>query len=137
VTERPEALLRFVLTRSHPDTGVRDGLCGAAYDLRDGTKISAADRHALGDLLSWFEANLAVPGRFNKSKSKGHSRRRTAGISWLKPNASQHLAKMRAMAEILERHGHQVSQITASRPGYVIFEDDHQVIAEPFRSEHQ
>jgi hypothetical protein len=43
---------------------------------------------------------------------------------------------MRALVAILEKNGCQVSQITTTRPGYVIFEDDHQVIAEPFRGEH-
>jgi hypothetical protein len=43
---------------------------------------------------------------------------------------------MRALVAILEKNGYQVSQISATRPGYVIFEDDYQVIAEPFRGEH-
>ena len=44
---------------------------------------------------------------------------------------------MRALAAILEKNGHQTSQITSARPGYVIFEDAHQVIAEPFRGEQE
>ena len=88
-------------------------------------------------LLAWFEDNLAVPPRFNSSKSKGYYRRKTAGVSWLKPTASEHLAKMRALAEVIENNGYEVSQVTTHRPGYVIFEDDHQVIAEPFRSEQE
>jgi hypothetical protein len=133
VTESPKTLLRFVVLRSHPDTGVSDGIFGAAYELCDGGQISIVDRQILDDLLSWFEDNLAVPKRFNRSKSKGFYRRKTAGISWLKPSALEHLAKMRALAAILEKYGHQTSQITSARPGYVIFEDAHQVIAEPFR----
>jgi len=129
--------LRFVLTRPHPDTGVKDGLFGAAYELRRGNQTSVADQKILEDLLTWFEANLAIPVRFNRSKSKGYYRRKTAGISWLKPTASQHLAKMRELAAVLEKNGYQVSQMSTRKPGYVIFEDDHQVIAEPFRSEHQ
>jgi hypothetical protein len=42
---------------------------------------------------------------------------------------------MREIAAILERNDVRVSQITTDRPGYVVFEDDHQVIAEPFRGE--
>jgi hypothetical protein len=89
----------------------------------------------LEDLLSWFKANLAVPDRFNSSKSKGYYRRRTAGISWLKPTAAEHIAKIHALVAVLENNGHKVSQITTERPGYVVFEDDHQVVAEPFRGE--
>jgi hypothetical protein len=128
-------LLRFVLSRSHPDTGVEEGIFGAVYDLREGTLISPSDRQSLEGLLAWFRANLAIPQRFNTSKSKGYYRRRTAGISWLKPMASEHIAKMRELIAILERNGYQVSQMTTDRPGYVVFEDDHQVVAEPFRGE--
>ena len=76
-----------------------------------------------------------VPQRFNSSKSKGYYRKKTAGISWLKPTAGEHIAQMRALVAILEDNGYRVSQITTDRPGYVVFEDDHQVVAEPFRGE--
>ena len=128
-------LLRFVLPHSHPDSGVEEGIFGAAYDLREGTLISTSDRLSLEGLLAWFSANLAIPQRFNSSKSKGYYRRKTAGISWLKPKATEHIAKMRTLAAILEKNGYQVSQITTNRPGYVVFEDDHQVVAEPFRGD--
>jgi hypothetical protein len=128
-------LLRFVLPRSHPDTGVEEGIFGAAYDLREGTRISTSDRQSLDGLLAWLDVNLAKPQRFNSSKSKGYYRRRTAGISWLKPTAAEHIAKMRALIAILERNGYQVSQTITDRPGYVVFEDDHQVVAEPFRGD--
>lgn len=42
---------------------------------------------------------------------------------------------MRALIAILEKNSYQVSQITTDRPGYVVFEDDHQVVAEPFRGD--
>jgi hypothetical protein len=137
VTESHKTLLRFVLPNLHPDTGVRDGIFRAAYALRRGNELSVADRQSLEDLLGWFKANLAIPERFNKSKSKGYYRRRTAGISWLKPTASEHLAKMGELAKLLQNNGYVVSQITTDRPGYVVFEDDHQVVAEPFRGEHR
>ena len=137
MTESPKTLLRFVLANLHPDTGVTDGVFGAAYDLLDGNVISVADRQSLDELLAWLENNLAIPSRFNRSKSNGYYRRRTAGISWLKPSASEHLAKIRELVKILQNNGYEVSQITTDRPGYVVFEDDHQVVAEPFRSEHR
>ncbi len=127
--------LRFVLPRSHPDTGVEEGIFSAAYGLRESAQISTSDRQSLEGLLAWFDANLAKPQRFNSSKSKGYYRRRTAGISWIKHTAAEHMAKMRALIAILEKNGYQVSQITTDRPGYVVFEDDHQMVAEPFRGE--
>ena len=69
MTESPKTLLRFVLPNLHPDTGVREGVFGAAYDLLDGNVISVADRQFLDELLAWLETNLATPKRFNRSKS--------------------------------------------------------------------
>jgi hypothetical protein len=135
MTAEHQTLLRFVVANSHPDTGLEEGIFRAAHDLRDGTSASALDREFLDTLLSWFDANLAKPERFNSSRSKGYYRRKTAGISWLKPAAVEHLARMRELAGILERNGIRVSQITTDRPGYVVFEDDHQIVAEPFRGE--
>jgi len=126
-------LLRFVLLRSHPDTGVQEGIFEAAYSLEEDAATSPADRQLLKELLAWFNINLARPPRFNKTTSKGYYRRTTAGVSWLKSAAAEHVSKMRALAAILEQNGYLVCQITTDRPGYVVFEDDHQVVAELFR----
>jgi len=37
------------------------------------------------------------------------------------------------MVRILERHGIYVKMIRTDKPGYVIYEDDWQLVAEPFR----
>jgi hypothetical protein len=57
--------LRFALMRSHPDTGVEEGIFSAAHELRDSAHTPISDRRLLDGLLSWFEANLATPMRFN------------------------------------------------------------------------
>jgi hypothetical protein len=132
---RQQRLLRFVLPRSHPDTGVEEGIFSAAYHLRDNADTRVQDGELLESLLSWFKTNLAIPERFNRTKSKGYYRRKTAGVSWLKPSALEHIDKMRALVVILEKNGYSVSKITTNRPGYIIFEDDYQVIAEPFRGQ--
>jgi hypothetical protein len=36
------------------------------------------------------------------------------------------------LSQRLEREGHQVAMIRESRIGYVVYEDDFQVVAEPF-----
>jgi hypothetical protein len=130
-----QRLVRFVLSRAHPDTSVEEGIFGAAYHLRDKVRTPVQDRELLEELLSWFSINLPIPERFNRTKSKGYYRKKTAGISWLKPTALEHIAKMRALVVILENNGYHVSEVTTDRPGYVVFEDDYQIVAEPFRGE--
>jgi hypothetical protein len=43
----------------------------------------------------------------------------------------------RELAAILEAHDIRTEMLTTDRPGYVVYEDDYQVVAEPFLSEHR
>jgi hypothetical protein len=125
-------LLRFVLARRDEDSGVESGPFGAAYKLRDSLDVDPGDREALSAHLAWFEENLETPSRFNRTKSKGFYRRNTRGIAWFRDTATEHVARMHQITAILERHGHPVTLLSEARVGYVIWEDEFQVIAEPF-----
>jgi hypothetical protein len=60
-----------------------------------------------------------------------HSRK-TKAISWFKDSGVEHIAKLRDIIAILENHGITVRIITTDRPGYVVYEDEHQIVVEPF-----
>ena len=53
-------------------------------------------------------------------------------ISWFKPGAKAHIAQMYHLSSILGRHGIAVEVIKTGRPGYVVYEDRYQLVAEPF-----
>jgi hypothetical protein len=125
--------IRFVVEETGEDPRVRKGLVQAAYDLRDHAGIPDAEQRELRDALKWLEDNLPVPARFNRTMSKGFYRRRATALSWLKPTAHEHLAVLRRLGEIAARNGAVVSQLVSSRPGFVVHEDELQLIAEPFR----
>jgi len=124
--------VRFILSESDPDSGVSEGILQGAYRLRSAKDIGVHDRRILDELLEWFDRNLARPRRFNTSTSKGYYRRTPRGISWLRDSASHHIAKMRAIANVLQEHSCRVRMITSRRIGYIVYEDEHQVVAEPF-----
>ncbi len=126
------SFIRFVLTTRDPDSEVAAGVFTLAYKLRDSPRLEAADRERLAETLKWFGKNLDTPTRFNRSKSKGFYRRRTRGIAWFKDSATEHVARMHQIKDILERYGHPVVVVTESKVGYVIHDDAVQVIAEPF-----
>ena len=44
---------------------------------------------------------------------------------------------MQALAGVLHGHGCEVERLTTDRPGYVVYEDDYQVVAEVFRGEYR
>lgn len=124
--------IRFVLGRKHPESGVEEGVFRLAYKLRKDNAVPAHDRQTLTEIMSWFDTALPVPRRFNRSKSKGHYRRATRGITWFRETAMDHLSKMHIVKSILESQGHPVDMIIESRIGYIVYEDEVQVVAEPF-----
>ena len=128
----PSSYLRFVLHRKHPDSGVSEGLFSAGYALRDDEDTPPYDRDNLAAIMSWFDNNMEVPYRFNRSSSKGRYRRTTKGISWFKATSWEHIEKMRDLAAVLAEHGHFVDEIQSERPGYIVYEDGVQIVAEPF-----
>ena len=80
----------------------------------------------------WFGSNLKVQNRFNRTTSKGYYRRKTKGVSWFRSTADEHIEKLWALTKVLARNGHKAELITTSKPGYIVYEDEIQVIAEPF-----
>ena len=124
--------LRFVLPQINPDTGVKDGVFDAAYELRDRGQLPEHEEQELRRLLCWFGDNLNEPTRFNRTTSKGYYRRATKGISWFKPTAVEQIANMHRLIAILEENGHQVAMIKVRNPGYIVYEDEYQVVAELF-----
>lgn len=124
--------IRFVVAKTSSPSGHYEGLFRSAYALCRGTEILRHDYEYLDELLDWFEKHLKVPTRFNSSTSKGFYRRDGSAHSWLKSDADEHVERMRRIAAILAEYGITCEQITANRVGYVVYEDEHQVVAEPF-----
>jgi hypothetical protein len=124
--------LRFVVTGLHPESGVEDGLFGPAYKLRDDPALAETERNTLSDTLTWFETNLKTPARFNRTRSKGYYRRDTRGIAWFRDTAGDCLTRMHVLKRLIESHGNAVAVIYETHVGYIVYEDEAQVVAEPF-----
>lgn len=122
--------LRFVLPGRDPDSGVEAGVFRAAYDLLEMGEISAGERQELAELIAWFKAELATPTRFNRTKSKGADRRAAKDISWIKDTALEHVKRLQRLAQVLRDNGHHVAMIRSANPGYIVYEDDHQIVTQ-------
>ena len=105
---------------------------GPAYRLRDDPDVGDAERSTLSETLMWFEKNLKTPARFNRTRSKGYYRRNTQGIAWFRDTASECISRMHVLQRVLESHGHVVTVVHETHVGYVVYEDEVQVVAEPF-----
>jgi hypothetical protein len=101
------------------------------FSLQEDGSLSKAEDAAIEALRQWFNRHLAQPAKFTRSKSKAQDKKYKA-LSWFKDSAVEHLRKIREAAEILEAHGVNVRMITCERPGYIVYEDRYQIVAEPF-----
>ena len=87
------------------------------------------DRDRLERLGAWFNENLERPLRLAMSP---RPHRKAQAISWFKDSATAHIAKMRELEELLGRYGAAVQFIKTRRVGYVVYEDEFQIVACPF-----
>lgn len=125
--------LRLVRPNRLPFQKARAGFFDAAYELRDVKTLDKITSDQLEDHLDWFRANLRVPKVFSRSKSKGRDRNETPpGLSWFKPEAQEMLQRAFDLAIMLNGQGFAIEILRTERVGYVIYEDQHQVVAEPF-----
>jgi hypothetical protein len=123
--------IRFVTWQLDDDSQKSLGIFHAAWGLRDHGLLTKREEEELEALRRWFDANLEKPTRFTASKPP-YYRKQNKAISWFRDTATVHITKMREMASIVEGHGHGVRMLKSQRVGYVVYEDQHQVVAEPF-----
>jgi hypothetical protein len=123
--------LRFVSTDVHRESQQELGVFHAAGRLRDSGSLSKDEENVLKEIRDWFSKNLKRPTRFTSAKPP-YYRKRQDGISWFKDSARDHISKMHEMALLLRHHDVPIRMIKTNKPGYVVYEDEYQVIAVPF-----
>lgn len=123
--------VRFVIADRDEDSGKRQGVFQAVIDLKDSGELLDYEEEQLGELLDWFNANLKEPISLRRHANKFHTVPKA--ISWFKDGATQHLSRMRELISILEEHNIAVDMIQTEKPGYIVYEDPHQITAEAFK----
>ena len=61
--------------------------------------------------------------------------KKSRAISWFKDTAHEHVAHVRSLVAILQNHGISLGMLKTNRVGYVVYQDEYQVVAEPFGGE--
>jgi len=123
--------IRFIIDEMDNDSQVPTGIFHAAGYLRDSGLLADHEARRLQALRNWFDKYLEKPSKFSRSSSKAQHKKHKA-ISWFRDSATKHIKNIREMMQILSQHGIVVRMITTERPGYVVYEDEFQVVAEPF-----
>jgi hypothetical protein len=118
--------VRFVIGRTDEDNHVEQGIFQAAALALEWQQITGSDADALNELRDWFGDNLNRPTSFGRDTLR-------LGICWFKTGATEQISRVWEMVRILERNGIYVKKIRTNKPGYVIYQDEWQLVAEPFR----
>lgn len=124
--------VRFVSPEVVPGMAFRQGFFVPAYEMRGDDEVDPYTKEQLEDILAWFRQNLIIPDRFSR-KDADLDEDDTLGLSWFKDSAKEHVSKSYELIALLELYGYMIDTLRTERPGYIVYEDDHQVVAEPFR----
>jgi hypothetical protein len=120
--------IRFVCYQLVASRRQRLGLFQAIADARECEDAQPWALKQIGELYGWFQQNLRVPSLVSSAGWKGAGQ---PGLSWFKPVATEHIKRMHQLKLALEACGVHVDILTTRDPGRVIWQDRHQLVAEP------
>ncbi|HEY6249935.1 MAG TPA: hypothetical protein VI685_08230 [Candidatus Angelobacter sp.] len=123
--------LRFVVADIDEDSERKLGVFHAVRYLRDQGELYPHEEEWHDSIRQWFDENLERPTRFTASKRPFY-RRKNKALSWFRDTAREHIRWIRGLVAILQNHGVPVEMLKANHVGYVVYEDEYQVVAEPF-----
>jgi hypothetical protein len=112
------------------DSGEPRGLFTIAYDLLRSGAFEEHEQAWFEEVVRWFDANLARPLRLARSRRVGAQK---DAVSWFKASAGEHVRRMYELVALLQHHGVATQVSRAEHPGYIVYEDDHQIAVVPFR----
>jgi len=118
--------LRFTTQFINPYGELETGIFMALKYLRDDYPLTSDDHISqLKELSSWFNKNLKEPTRLSKGTSKHNEH---ISLSWFKDSAKEHIKKMQDFVKIAEQYDMAIERMVSKNPGYVVFEDEYQVL---------
>lgn len=125
-----EIYIRLVIDKNDEDSGRKMGLFMAMQQLRDNNELYDYEEELVSQLHSWFNIYLDAPP---VQASESNYYKTPMAISWFKSTASKHISKMREFGHILEAHNIYVTELKTERPGKILYEDNYQIAAVPFK----
>lgn len=123
--------IRFVVDIQDERSGHRKGIFAALGVFKKNPDVTTGDYAHYRELAEWFNDNLEQPDRFNRSPNP-HAK--PIALSWYKDSATEYIHKTREVAALLDRYGIKASMIKSNNPGYIVYESEHQIVAEPFKN---
>ncbi len=122
--------LRFIVDSADPGSDFVWSLFGALGHLQQEGNLNEYERERLTKIDKWFVKNLKEPNRMSRST---RSNADPQALCWFKSDATECLGYVREMVGILTAHDIAVEMLKSDKPGYIVYEDEHQIAAVPFR----
>jgi hypothetical protein len=119
--------VRFVSSEIDERSRVAAGMFCAVLNAETTGELPDYEWDALCEVMDWFNKYLNSPFDYLPM-----AQRYERAICWFKSTAHEHLRQAWEMAAVLERNDILIWTIRSPRTGYVYYEDEAQVFAEPF-----
>jgi hypothetical protein len=117
-------LVRFIIQRRDTHSHQKMGVFQVAYEFVDSDEISMEKLCRLKSSLCWFERHLTIPER---------SKLDPRAIFWFRTAAHECIRRVWSLTRLLEACEVTADMVRTARPGYIVYRDDLQVAAIPFR----
>lgn len=114
--------VRFSIPERDDWSGRRTGVFHAAYRLRRTTRLEGEVLESLDRAMTWFGENLPAP-----ELDEGRA------IFFFKSSSESCISRIWELIWILREHDRHVELQWVDQPGRIVYEDDHQVAAIPWR----
>lgn len=123
-------LLRFVVNRRLNGDRHRLGIVRAAWMFLNEESSIVNQQETVRRIFDRFNEELPIPYRYAR-----HDGDAPRALSWFKPTADRFIWIARRLARALDANDLVVHELLTDRPGEVVYEDDYQVVAVPFRGD--
>jgi hypothetical protein len=120
--------IRFVSGEIDDDSHLSAGLFCTVSKLLDEVVLPDYEYVALMEPLRWFGLHLKVPFEYRLEPVWLAEQ----ALCWFRPTAREHLYRAWEIVAILEERDIFIRTVRSHKTGYVLYEDEAQVLAYPF-----
>jgi len=124
--------IRFVVSEHDDSSDRARGIFSALYALERRGELAPYELEWFRSAEGWLNEHLRRPDRLAWSSRPNAPER---AVTWIKASAVEHVSRLRELVALLEHKAIVVEELRTERPGYVVYEDEHQVAAMPFENE--
>jgi len=123
--------LRFESYLRDSDYNYRLGIFQAAFALRDNEAVADYAREGMRCDIDWFKECLPSPDDYY-FEVRRFARTEKLGVCWFKYQASEMVRRAFSMKIRLEQWGYPITVLKSRRPGRIKYQDDYQVVVNPY-----